>query len=122
MKIYRILGVGWVALCLFISFFVVGQIRFLYWLENDTISFPLLLFVGILLLLIGGVVAGVMLHRGLTWARILICCIAILSGIICGMRATSVWSEQEEKLFYGVIAIYSILSAIILLLPRKYVA
>jgi uncharacterized membrane protein HdeD (DUF308 family) len=122
MKIYRIVGVGWIALCIFIGFFVFGQIRYVYWLENDTISFPFFLFIGALLLLIGGIVAGAVLHHGATWARILICSIAILSGIMCGMRAMSVWSEKGEKLFYGVIAIYSLLSAIILLLPKKYVA
>ena len=122
MKIYRIVGVGWVALCIFMSYFVVGQNRYIYWLENDTISFPLFLFVAILALLVGGIVAGAVLRRGVMWARILICSIAILSSIICGMRATSAWSEDAEKLFYGVIAVYSLLSAIILLLPSRYVA
>ena len=122
MKIYRMVGVGWIALCIFIGYFVVGQIRFLFWLANDTVSFPFFLFVGILLLLIGGVFAGAILHRGAMWARIHICFIAIASGIICGMKALSVWSEAEEKPLYGVIGIYSLLSLIILLLPRRYVA
>jgi len=61
MKMYRIVGVGWIALCIFIGYFVVGQIRFLYWLENDTVSFPFFLFVGILLLLAGAGSRGLMM-------------------------------------------------------------
>jgi len=124
MRIYRILGVGWAAVCLFAIYLVFGFVRYLFWLDQGSISPALCIFIIVLLLLVAGAVASVFLYRGLAWARILLCIIAIVSLIYCGLSVASRFrseSFQSQAIFMAV-GLYSLVSVVVLLIPKRYIA
>jgi hypothetical protein len=119
MKTYRALGVGWTALCIFACFLLVEPILFL---TTFGFSLQLCLAVGLFLFLIAGAIASATLYRGGDWPRILVCLIAILSGVVSSLNALSEWRSDLQKLGCGVIAIYSVISVVIFFIPKRYVA
>lgn len=124
MKIYRILGVGWMAVCLFAIYLVFGFVRYLFWLDQGSISPVLCIFTFFLLLLVAGAVASAVLYRGFPWARILLCIIAILSMIYCGLSVASRFRSEsfESQAIFMVVGFYSLVSVVALLIPKRYVA
>ena len=123
MKIYRILGVGWTALCIFIMYPVLGLIRYALWLDEGSISSALCLFVFFFVLAIGGAVASTVLHRGFTWARILLCIIAFMSVLFCGVNVASRFRTDPVQLqaVFILVGAYSLISVVVFLIPKRYV-
>jgi uncharacterized membrane protein len=123
MKIYRILSIGWAALCIFIMYPIYGLISYALWLDEGSISPGLCLFVFFMLLAIGGAVASVVLHRGFTWARILLCIIAMLSVLFCvGQEVTHFRSDPTPlQAVFILVGIFSLISVVVFLIPKRYV-
>jgi hypothetical protein len=119
MKIYRALGVGWTALCIFASLLLVEPILFL---TTFGFSFQLCLAGGLFLFLIAGAIASAMLYRGGDWPRILVCLIAILSAVVSSLNAVSEWRSDLQRFGCALVAIYSVISVVIFFIPKRYVA
>jgi len=124
MKIYRILSIGWAALCIFIMYPIYGLISYALWLDEGSISPGLCLFVFFMLLAIGGAVASVVLNRGFTWARVLLCVIAVLSAFFCGAKVASDFRTDPVTLqpVFIFVGIFSLISVVVFLIPKRYVA
>jgi len=119
MKIYRALGVCWTALCIFAFLLFLEPVLFL---TTFGFSLQLCLAAGLLLFFISGAVASAMLYRGGDWSRIFVCGIAILSSVVCSLNALSAWRTDPEKLCVAVIAVFSVISVVIFVIPKRYVA
>jgi hypothetical protein len=124
MKIYRILGVGWAALCIFTLYPIYGLISYLLWLGEGSVSTALLMFFLFFALFVAGAVASVVLYRGFTWARILLCIIAILSVLFCGAQVATHFRTDPAPLqaVFILVGVYSLISVIVFLIPKRYVA
>ena len=113
-KLYRILGICWGAisgflsfLCLIISGSKAGPDRYIT-------------FYG--LLSVVGLVASVFLLSGVTWARVTLLFIAIISASSCGLVIASAPGLSAPVLtFLASVGAYSLVSIVLLLIPKKYI-
>ena len=115
MKIHRILGILWLALCSFFGVSMLWQFCGFIFSDRPGISSGLFLAILLCLLYLAGAVASIFLIRGAQWARRFIGLIAALSVIACiaqivAFRSLSVWG--------GICGIFALVSVVLLFLPR----
>ena len=124
MKIYRILGVGWAALCILPIFALIFFEWFDVWIDWGLMPPNLCIFFLYLILLIAGAVASTVLHRGFTWSRIILLIIAILTGLFCGLNVALHFRKDPVLLqaVFIMVGVYSLISVIVFLIPKRYIA
>jgi len=124
MKIYRILGVGWAALCILPVFALIYFKWFDLWIRWDLMPPNLCIFFLYLILLVAGAVASTVLHHGFAWSRILLCIIAILSVVFCSLNVALHFRKDPVQLqaVFILVGVYSLISVIVFLIPKRYVA
>jgi len=120
MKVYRTLGIGWGALCVFLSLRCGVFFQYSLSLSDDALTSDVCLFFCFGLLFLVGVVASAFLTRGITWARVTLCFIAISNVSCCGLALAS-GLPRLPVAFIASVGIYSLASIIMLLIPKRYV-
>ena len=112
MKTHHILGSLWLAFC---SFIVAATL----WHLKQTHGIYLLLSIGICLAYLAGAVASLFLFRGAAWARIMIASLALLALFVCFAQFVA---YKSPTIWTGVVGVFALVSVILLLFPRRYVA
>jgi hypothetical protein len=121
MRPYRILSVGWTTLCVFGGIFALIQFLYLRSLE-DMFPEPIYWSAFVVLIYATGVVASIFLDRGVIWARMAICAVAVFSAVVCGFAFVDVGSPYWLRSLLAFIVFYSMISITIFLIPKRYVA
>jgi hypothetical protein len=124
MKIYRILGDGWAAVCIVAIFGLIWLHELDGWVDWNLSPPNLCIFFLYLILLVAGAVASTVLHRGFIWSRILLCIIALLSVLFCGLNIALHFGKDPVQLqaVFILVGVYSLISVFIFLIPKRYVA
>lgn len=119
MKSDRVLGILWMGLC---SFFVLNMIAVffhLYSVHRLGATWAVCLAIFAFLLYCFGIPASLFLFRGALWARRFIGLIAVVSTVGCIGRLIALGSLPG---WLCLVSIFSLVSAIILFYPRRFVA
>jgi len=117
---YRVLAIGWMAVCFFGSLMAVSQFQYLRWLLEG--KEPLSLFWSgcVVLIYVVGFVASIFLDRGALWSRLVVCGVAFFSAMFCGLDILHGDLLPRWMGLFGFVIFYSWLSIIVLLIPKRY--
>ena len=121
MKTNRILGILWLAFCGYFGFTMLWRLRpeFTHYLSLRPADY-----VGdlICLMYLAGIAASIFLFRGARWARIAVGIVALVTGVVFFVLLVFAHSSTFPSWLIGILGIFAILSAILLLFPRRYAA
>jgi hypothetical protein len=113
MKMYRILGILWLAFCCYACFNELRALLALHPTAGQWVAWYVLAFSGLIFL--AGIVASIFLFRGARWARWIVGLVAIFVALgsiayIVRYRSLPVWAAS--------CSIFSLVSLPLLFLPR----
>jgi hypothetical protein len=122
MKPYRILGIGWMGLCVSSGVLFFFEFRYLRWLHEGQFTGDVFWCVCDLMVCLAGIVASAFLPRGVGWARAIIALVAFWDAMYCGLAIEFDGPPHWVVALLGLTIFYSWISIILLLIPKKYFA
>ena len=122
MRPYRILSIGWIALCFFSGFVAFGQFAASRGLSGGKLTEDVLWSACAFLIYVLGIVASIFLAPGVTWSRIAVCIVAFFSVMFCGLALLDGGSPGWLTALLVFVVFYSMISITVLLIPKRYVA
>ena len=121
MKVYSVLGVIWLGLCMVGGVISFQEFRYIHWLEEGKVTERWVWSAGGVAVYSIGAMASVFLLRGVLWARIVISLAGLFNVILCGLAFGVGNASGWIQLLLVSTAIFSWLSACVLLIPKRYV-
>jgi hypothetical protein len=120
MKAHRFFGILWLSICGYFGINMLWGIRheFTHYLNLRPIDY-----IGdlVCLMFLVGIVASIFLFRGARWARIMVGIIALLTGVVF-IALFVLAFKSGVSIRVGVLGIFGLISAIVLLFPRRYLS
>ena len=122
MKLYRVIGIVWMGLCVFSATGAFFYFLYLNWLFEGKFTADLYLSEFGICIYVAGVVGSAFVPRGAILARVVVAFSAFFTAMFCGLAIEFDTPPHWLTAVFSLAIIFSWISIIILLTPKKYIA